>query len=397
MVINRWLILGVLFVARFALGFQFQSAGSATPFVVEDFGVDYTNIGLLVGLYILPGLFLSVPAGFAGRRFGDKRIVLAGLMLMLAGGAVAGAAERYATVVVGRLMSGAGAALLSVLLTKMLTDWFAGAGLFGAMSIFMIGWPSGIAAGQALQTPIALASSWHGIFYLTALGSAAAFLSVAVFYRAPGEPAERPAGASRSVNRRELWLVTIAGIAWMFINGAYFVLVSFAPTFLAEQGASFEDASGIVSLMSWVFIVSMPLGGTLATRFQAPNVVMFTGLIGTIIVGGLMPFTDLALVTFLLFGVCYAVSAPVVASLPAEVLRAANRGPGFGMYYLWYFAGSALLPVAAGSLTDLTGTAASAVLFGVAMMLATLVLVILFRVAQARFPAPAEQGGARTI
>ena len=110
MVINRWLILGVLFVARFALGFQFQSVGSATPFVVEDFGVDYTNIGLLVGLYILPGLFLSVPSGFAGRRFGDKRIVLAGLMLMLAGGVVAGAAERYATVVVGRLMSGAGAA-----------------------------------------------------------------------------------------------------------------------------------------------------------------------------------------------------------------------------------------------------------------------------------------------
>ena len=89
-----------------------------------------------------------------------------------------------------------------------------------------------------------------------------------------------------------------------------------------------------------------------------------------------------------------AVSAPVVASLPAEVLSAANRGPGFGIYYIWYFAGSTLLPVAAGSLTDLTGTAASAVLVGVAMMLATLVLVILFRVVQACFPAPAEQGGA---
>ncbi|MBT7646534.1 MAG: hypothetical protein HN768_05700, partial [Rhodospirillaceae bacterium] len=46
--------------------------------------------------------------------------------------------------------------------------------------------------------------------------------------------------------------------------------------------------------------------------------------------------------------------------------------------------GTALLPVAAGALVDGTGTVASAVLFGAAMMLATLALVIVFRVAQGR-------------
>jgi MFS family permease len=97
-------------------------------------------------------------------------------------------------------------------------------------------------------------------------------------------------------------------------------------------------------------------------------------------------------VTFLLFGVFYAVYAPVVASLPAEVLSPGNRGPGFGIYYIWYFAGSAFLRVVAGYLTDVTGTAASSVLFGAAMMLATLLLVGLFRVAQAYYPAPAEPG-----
>ena len=83
---NRWFILGVLFVARFSLGFQFQSAGSVTPFVVEDFGIDYTRVGTLVGLFMIPGLFLAVPSGFIAKRFGDKRIVLIGLVLMAAGG-----------------------------------------------------------------------------------------------------------------------------------------------------------------------------------------------------------------------------------------------------------------------------------------------------------------------
>ena len=38
---SRWFILAVLFAARFALGFQFQSAGSAAPFLVRDLGIDY--------------------------------------------------------------------------------------------------------------------------------------------------------------------------------------------------------------------------------------------------------------------------------------------------------------------------------------------------------------------
>ena len=76
---NRWFILSVLFVARFSLGFQFQSAGSVTPFVVEDFAIDYARVGTLVGLFMIPGLVLAVPSGFIGKRFGDKPMVLIGL------------------------------------------------------------------------------------------------------------------------------------------------------------------------------------------------------------------------------------------------------------------------------------------------------------------------------
>ena len=42
--------------------------------------------------------FKTLVSGFIGRRFGDKRIVLLGLTLMLIGGAIAGAADSYAPV-----------------------------------------------------------------------------------------------------------------------------------------------------------------------------------------------------------------------------------------------------------------------------------------------------------
>ena len=59
---NRWFILGVLFVARFALGFQFQSAGSVSPFIVVAVtGMAITVIiGVLIPYTALPLLTFAM-------------------------------------------------------------------------------------------------------------------------------------------------------------------------------------------------------------------------------------------------------------------------------------------------------------------------------------------------
>ena len=45
----------------------------------------------------------------------------------------------------GRLVSGAGGVLLTVQMTKMVTDWFAGKEIATAMAIFVNSWPAGVA------------------------------------------------------------------------------------------------------------------------------------------------------------------------------------------------------------------------------------------------------------
>src|SRR5690349_1669138 len=81
MIERRWWILAVLFVARVALGFQFQNVGSLAPFLVRDLGLDYAQIGILVGAFILPGVAISLPSGLLSRSLGDKRIVMLGMFL----------------------------------------------------------------------------------------------------------------------------------------------------------------------------------------------------------------------------------------------------------------------------------------------------------------------------
>ena len=60
---NRWKALAVLTLARTSLGFQVQSVGSVSPVLLPDLGLDYVALGALIGLYFLPGLVLTIPAG----------------------------------------------------------------------------------------------------------------------------------------------------------------------------------------------------------------------------------------------------------------------------------------------------------------------------------------------
>lgn len=98
----------VLVAARLALGLSFQSAGGAAPFLAPAFGASLADIGTLVGLFMLPGVLLALPAGSLGARFGDKAVVLAGLAAMVVGQVASGLAEGWGVLSAGRALTGRG-------------------------------------------------------------------------------------------------------------------------------------------------------------------------------------------------------------------------------------------------------------------------------------------------
>jgi hypothetical protein len=55
------------------------------------------EIGTLIGLFMVPGLVLSIPAGTVGRYLSDRTVIAAGLFLLALGGSVAAVSNGFAS------------------------------------------------------------------------------------------------------------------------------------------------------------------------------------------------------------------------------------------------------------------------------------------------------------
>ena len=365
MVDKRWSILGVLFIARTAMGFQFQSVASLSPFLIRDLAIGYAEIGTLIGLYLLPGIFIALPSGLLSRRFGDKRIASYGLLFMVTGGILFGLSQSYPLTFTGRLVSGIGAILFNVTVTKMVTDWFTGKELRTALSIMLASWPGGIALGLVMFNPLADAFSWPAAMYLTAAVSTVSFVLVVALYHNPATAVTPDDNAKRLlIPLRELLPVSMAGLAWAGFNVGFAIYVSFMPDLLAEQGLSTASAGVLVSLAVWITLVSVPLGGYLTDRSGRSTSIIVIFTLITAVVVGLFPYLSFPVGLSILVGLSLGPPPGAIVALPSQAVSQSNRGPGFGVFYTWFYLGMAIGPAMAGVGRDLTGNAATPLLIG---------------------------------
>jgi len=383
---TRWWILAVLFLARTAMGFQFQAVAALSPFVVADLKFDYAGLGWLIGLYLLPGVAIAYPGGLLGQYFGDKRIALLGMALMVAGGLVTAIADDFAVAAAGRIVSGGGAVLINVLLTKMATDWFIGREIGTALAVLVSSWPIGIGAALVVLPWLAVQASTAAAFAGTAAAAAVVLALVALIYRAA--PALPRVEGRASPSLAEIVLASLAGGVWMLFNVGYILVVSFAPALLTSRGLSAQEAGLVTSVVTWTVIVTIPLGGMLIDRIGHAGGLMIASfiLLGSAV--ALVPAApSLALMTFV--GAVAGLPCGAMMVLPGEVLRPQNRSAGMGIFYTWYYVGMALLVPAAGILRDASGSAGAPFWFAGALVLAAMAVLLLFRLLQRRAQAAA--------
>jgi MFS family permease len=384
---GRWLILAVLTFARTVMGFQFQSVAAISPFIIDYFQMSYAVLGTVIGLYLFPGAAVALPGGVLAQRYGDKLIVCTGLAAMTLGTVLMGVSSNYTVLIMGRVISGCGAVLLNVLVTKMVTDWFQGREIVTALGILITSWPLGIALALVVLPKLALATSWSVAMYATAVMSGAACVFVAALYRAPanndGSLSVQP---NIRLSRRELALATLGGMVWTFYNIGFIIVLAFGPEFLVASGHGALAASAMVSAVSWIIIPAIPIGAWAAERIGRPDVTMvmcffFASLaIWSLVIVGPSP------ALFATIGLVFGPPAGLIMALSGEAAPPERRAVTMGIFFTCYYVGMGVFPAIAGYAGDMTGSAAAPLwLAGVMTILAGLCLV-LFRTVQLARP-----------
>jgi predicted MFS family arabinose efflux permease len=365
---QRWVILAVLFLARATMAFQFQSVAALAPLLSKEVGITLADLGILMGLYLAPGMALALPGGMIGQKMGDRRAVLLGFSLMVAGSLVMTVSESWTGQITGRLVAGSGGVLLNVLLTKMVADWFVGFEIATAMAIFANAWPIGIAVSLMILPTVGARLGVDAAFTAVTMLVIIGMASFLLYYRLPdNRPKETTTAAKPS--RMALIAVGVAGTIWCLFNVGFTTIFAFGPSMLVERGWPLVAAGNMTSMVLWLGALSVPLGGFIADRSKRHDTFLAVSCLAFALLMVWVARITSIVPGFIALGIVCGLPAGVIMSLPARVLDPAARALGMGVFYMVYYGGMMLGSALAGGYATSVGSAKGAFDFGAAALL----------------------------
>ena len=371
-------MLAILFIARVTMGFQYQAVAALSPLFADSFGIGLADLGILVGLYMSPGVVVALPGAAIGKLFGDKRVVSFGMILMIIGGLIMAFGWNYSLQLTGRVVAGAGGVILNVLMAKMVTDYFSGREISLAMGIFANSWPVGIAAALLV---LPLVGNTAGLSWAMLTVAIFILIGLLLFYSMYVDVAQagvKSAGKFK-ISGTALIALLLAGIIWAFYNAGLAMIFAFAPIFLLEKGWSLLSANSTTSIVLWLAVISIPIGGYLADRTGKKDLIILGSLTTFAILLPLSAHTEFVISIYILMGLFAGLAAGPIMGLPSEVLTPENRGIGIGIFLSLFYVGVVLAPILAGALLETTGNPGVAFYLGSVLLMLGCLAQLAFR------------------
>ncbi|MFC4015842.1 MFS transporter [Nonomuraea purpurea] len=165
---RRWAALALIATAQFIVIMDTSIIGVALPRIQADLGFSQENLSWVFNAYVVAFGGLLLLGGRLSDLFGARRLFGAGWFILLAGSLVAGVAPEVWVELAGRVIQGAGAALIapSALTLLMMLFGHDPKELTKAMALYGAAAPAGGTAGVFLGGVITEYLSWPWVFYI---------------------------------------------------------------------------------------------------------------------------------------------------------------------------------------------------------------------------------------
>ncbi len=341
---NRWTILALVFLTT-AIGMM--GFGAVFPLLslwIKDLGISRAQAGLLSGFWYLPGIVISLPAGWLFDRYQVRRVLLLCWVLMVAGVGLMAVAPSFWVLCAGRLLFSIGMNAHMIGAPKLLGQTFAGRRELGfVMGVYTMAFTLGIFLALNVLGSIGAGQGWRPAMQLMT-GLAAAGL--AMLFLVPKSAATLDSGSAPRFNPFGLgagaWVLAIAYFGYSIGTEGF---LTFGPDALVARGVELARASAIVGSYAIVALVLKPL---LSSQLKPANGIAyvlaatFAALIATglFVVPGVMPQVGVGML-----GVSLAIGMPAFLALPSFLFPPDRSGQCYGLYQTLYSLGFIAQPL----------------------------------------------------
>ncbi|CAN5707101.1 MFS transporter [soil metagenome] len=276
----------VLAVAMSASSFPGFAFGALGPFLLDDFDLSRSRLGLLTTLFFAVGGILSLVAGPMVDRFGGRRVMLGGFgIISLALLAMAGAPS-YPTLLIAAAFGGVSIATANPTTNKLVAVYVPPGQRGVIMGVKQSGVQIGAFVAGAILAPLAAWLGWRAALVLAAGVPLLGALGTLVFvpHDRIDTTSHETASERRAPMTRSVWWLT----AYAFLMGSgVSAVTAYLPLYAVERlDFSVQTAGAVAAVIGLVGIAGRIAWGLISERrsgFVTPLLIMATGAVVSVL------------------------------------------------------------------------------------------------------------------
>ena len=330
------------------------------PQYALSFSIPVALVGWAVSAFALARVVTDIPAGILADRFGRKRTMISGLVLIILSSIAAGTASNYGWLILARIVGGVGSALYMISATTWVAQITAGKSRGRYMSLYTGLIFAGTAFGPTIGGYTAARFGLQAPFFAwAALGTAGLLATIPL--KEPADSSQR----TRSKMRMEDILSILSNRPFMLVNcavlGLFFlragVRSTLVPLYASLNLGLSEERIGILLTVAAVATAAVTFpSGWLSDRVGRKKPIMaclFLSGIAVLLIPSQESLAGLmGIMAF--YGLATGLQGSI-AAWPADVAPKGRLGTSMGVYRIMGDIGMFLGPITASYVADYTG------------------------------------------
>jgi MFS family permease len=366
----RWVILAIVMFSGLVVAFVYSALPPVMPLVINDLQITYAEAGLLVTAVGIPMIIISLPIGITADRYGAKLFGMVMLLCTLGGTFLVAMSSSFILVLLGRLISGIGYAMLSVILTMIVTQWFPPKELGLAMGLYMVSTTGSMVLAYSTLSNLGIDYGWRYVFYIGGIMAIFAIIAfILVIKEGPllrAKSTSEVLAANKSLQWKtiksaifnfEIWKV---GICWSLLqSGTVITFMTWEPTFLVNyQGMSLAEASIITSIFMMMTIPFLPIFGRISDRVGKRKIFLVISCALCAVMLFIIPLASgiLLILLVVIYGIVGSPPPSIGLALTGELSGPGLSGIGFGVLNVFTGLSMAAMPLLVGWIQDTSGS-----------------------------------------